>query len=47
LTICYSPRGYALLDLCTSVASNATVNFNRRGSSAQAIVRPLGQVMRP
>lgn len=47
VTVCYSPRGYAIEACNVGVDQGAEVNFNRGASNAQAIVRPLGQVLRP
>lgn len=43
ITICYSPRGYAI-PACSQNTNNVEVGFVRGGNTARAVVRPLGQV---
>jgi prepilin-type N-terminal cleavage/methylation domain-containing protein len=43
LTICYSPRGFALA-ACTNFTANQTLKLTFHNESANLLVRPLGQV---
>jgi prepilin-type N-terminal cleavage/methylation domain-containing protein len=47
VTVCYSPRGYAIQTCNVGVGDSARVNFKRGASDSHATVRPLGQVVRP
>lgn len=47
LTVCYSPRGYALLDTCTTLGNvDLGLSFQRENHVYEAVVRPLGRVER-
>lgn len=46
VVVCYSSRGIAMVSCNEGLAADVVVSFTRSGTSATALLRPLGQVKR-